>query len=171
MERKDKELEKTPKGYEVHWKVRKYAFYQYEEVEWKTTDKMESNLNGRIFDLEKKPQENSAEKEQLELTLRRSIDQLYDRIKELESDNKKLESALRDQRKFYEIHLPAREEPRYEEQCGSCTEVPFDRESVTRLDEKLLDTNREKKEVKSAPCGIKKKLLLGGAVALGVVVS
>ena len=51
----------------------------------KIMDKMESNLNGRIFELEKKLQENGAE-EQLELTLRRRIREIYDRIKELERD-------------------------------------------------------------------------------------
>jgi hypothetical protein len=82
-------------------------------VALKIMDKMESNLNERIFELEKKLQENGAE-EQLELTLCRRIREIYDRIKELERDNKKLESALRDQTKFHEIHLPARVEHRYE---------------------------------------------------------
>jgi cell shape-determining protein MreC len=85
----------------------KYAFCQFKEVVLKIMDKMESNLNERIFELEKKLQEYGAEKEQLELTLRRRIRELYNRIKELESDNKKLKSALRDQTKFYEIHMPA----------------------------------------------------------------
>jgi hypothetical protein len=44
---------------------------------------MESKLNGRTFELEKKLQENSAEKAQLELTLRRRIGELYDRINAL----------------------------------------------------------------------------------------
>jgi chromosome segregation protein len=149
--------------------------------------KMEANLHGYIMEFEKKLQEKDAEKEQLETTIqekdrymatfesdiRLSFGKLREIIQELDSDKKKLESALRDQ---MEIHLPATDAVSESVEDALCGMDKKKVEAVlhgriNELGNKLQDINNDKKETEAALRCKMKKMVVVGAVAVGAVLA
>jgi uncharacterized protein (DUF3084 family) len=121
-----KELEKKPQGSEVHWKhVEATLHGQIKIPGHKLTEKeidnenLEAILHGRIEQLEKQLQKKVAKNKQLETALQKKdrdfatlefkLWELLECIQERDSENKKLESSLHDEREYYDMHLLSNE--------------------------------------------------------------